>query len=170
MMYDIDELDPVVRNCDGCTKCCEGYLYGQSYGKQFMHGRPCHFALLGKGCSIYEDRPHSPCQTFKCVWVIDTKRDFPEWMKPSLSNVIIVPRHINDILYIDVVEAGAKIDSTVLNWLFLYTLEKKVNMRVQIAGGHHNYGTKEFQHAMKQLHDAQTKVIENSTDSVETSS
>ena len=160
-MYDINDLDKVDRSCDGCTKCCEGYLSGQAYDKQFMHGRPCHFVLLGKGCSIYEDRPHSPCQTFKCAWVIDNHREFPEWMKPSLSNIIIVPRHIDDILYMDVIEAGSKIDSSILNWLFLYSLEKKINMRVQIGGGHHNYGSKEFQSVMQRNFEEDHKLLKD---------
>lgn len=160
-MYDLNDLDKVDRSCNGCTKCCEGFLYGVAYGKQFCHGKPCHFVDLGKGCTIYEDRPHSPCQTFKCAWVIDNQREFPEWLKPSLSNVIIVPRHIDDILYMDVVEAGSKIDSSVLNWLFLYSLERKVNMRVSIGGGHHNYGSKEFQAAMQRKLGQEIEFYEN---------
>lgn len=161
MMYEIKDLDKAVRSCDGCTKCCEGHLSGKSYGIKFLHGNPCHFVSLGKGCSIYEDRPYKPCQTFKCAWLMDETREFPEWMKPSLSNVIIVPRHIDDILYMDVVEAGCKIDSSILNWLFMYTINKKHNLRVQVGSGYHNYGSKEFHDAWQRKQDQEENFLRN---------
>ena len=31
------------RSCDGCTKCCEGFLPAVIYNKYMYQGRPCHF-------------------------------------------------------------------------------------------------------------------------------
>ena len=40
------------RNCNNCTKCCEGWLSGEVNGYSFYPGRPCHF-MKCDGCSIY---------------------------------------------------------------------------------------------------------------------
>ena len=132
----------LTRSCDGCTSCCEGWLWGSAHGHNFYPGRPCHF--MGKsGCSIYENRPEDPCKTFKCMWLLNDS--VPEWLKPNLSKVIIVERNNDECgYYIEVFETGQKIDSTVLSWIFGYYLNTKINISVQISGGWINYGSKEF--------------------------
>ena len=80
---------PVVegRSCDGCTKCCEGYLTGEIQGKQMGLGQPCFLVQIGKGCNDYENRPEFPCKAFQCEWLIN--ESIPENLKPSFSNLII---------------------------------------------------------------------------------
>lgn len=132
------------RACGECTECCQGWLWGDAHGKPFFAGRPCHF-VSHQGCSIYNDRPHSPCKTFVCSWLGDEKNVFPEWMRPDKSGVLMQPNTTkNGFSYISVYECGRKIDSSVLNWLILYTLGGGQNISVQVGGGWSHYGTQDF--------------------------
>jgi len=132
----------MTRSCEGCTACCEGWLWGSAHGHNFFPGRPCHFKCE-TGCSIYENRPEDPCKVFNCMWL--TNKDIPEWLKPNLSKVIIVERnHENIGYYIQVKKMGEKIDSIVLSWFFQYYLNTQINMSIQISGGWMHYGTNEF--------------------------
>lgn len=80
-----------MRECNGCTACCEGWLSGEAHGHYFQPGRPCHFKCEG-GCSIYEKRPENPCKTFICEWLVNP--ELPEWMKPSVSKVITMKKNM----------------------------------------------------------------------------
>jgi uncharacterized cysteine cluster protein YcgN (CxxCxxCC family) len=121
------------RSCDGCTKCCEGWLHGEAHKHFFWPGRPCHFKSQ-KGCSIYQNRPDNPCKSFKCEWLMNEV--VPVWMKPDQINAIIVVRQENDKIFWEVSEAGSKLDSKVLSWLFMLFHEGKIpNLRYQIEGG-----------------------------------
>lgn len=133
----------IKRECGNCTECCQGWLRGEAHGKPFYPGRPCHF-VCEVGCSIYKDRPFDPCVQFRCEWLEDAN-SFPEWMKPSLSKVIITARQTkNKISYYEVVECGQKIDSVVLNYLILHTLRNNLNLRIQVNGAFANYGSPHF--------------------------
>ena len=121
------------RTCDGCTKCCEGWLWGQAYNHKFWTGRPCHF-MSKKGCSIYEKRPDEPCKSFQCEWL--KNEDIPEWMKPDQINAIIYMRQENDKTYLEITEAGSKLDSRVLSWFVIEFANKKIkNLKYQVDGG-----------------------------------
>lgn len=76
-----------MRSCDGCTKCCDGTLGGESHGHTFFPGKPCFFVILNKGCTIYEDRPKPQCTNYECEWLTNT--DYPEELKPSLTDMVI---------------------------------------------------------------------------------
>jgi len=134
------------RECGGCTACCEGWLSGVVHDREFYPGMPCHFKGCN-GCSIYGDRPESPCKTYSCEWL---KNDnVPEWMKPSKSGVIITAKDWthpdgSKQVFLEILEMGKKIDSTVLNWLFRTYLRTQVPMKIQIEGGYNWYGTNEF--------------------------
>jgi len=133
----------IKRKCDGCTMCCEGYLSGEVRNKPFYYGRPCHF-LGTTGCTMYEERPEHPCRVFTCGWLDDSEM-FPEWMKPNLSKIIAHRKKTpNGFLYYKIYECGQKIDSKVLNYLILYSLNNSVNICVQVDGGWSNYGTQDF--------------------------
>lgn len=122
-----------VRSCDGCTKCCEGWLWGEAHGHKFWPGRPCHF-MSNKGCSIYENRPDQPCKSFKCEWL--ENNEIPEWMKPDVSNVIIYKREENGKKILEFTEAGSRLDSKVLSWIFMmYADNKLCNVKYQLDGG-----------------------------------
>ena len=122
-----------MRTCDGCIKCCEGWLWGEAHGHKFWPGRPCHF-MSDKGCSIYEKRPYEPCKSFKCEWLVN--ESIPEWMKPDLINAIIYIREEQGKTFWEITEAGSKLDTKVLSWLFMeYQNGKIPNLKYQIEGG-----------------------------------
>lgn len=130
------------RKCGNCTKCCEGYLNGKVKDKSFYEGKPCHFVAIGKGCSIYKDRPLDPCITYRCAWLTD--ENLPEWFKPNAINAIVDFRKIKHIKYINVVEAGETLKVEVLSWLILYALNNGLNLHWTINGGPNYLGSQEF--------------------------
>jgi uncharacterized cysteine cluster protein YcgN (CxxCxxCC family) len=130
------------RSCDACTKCCDGWLSGNAHGHDFYSGKPCHFVATGKGCSIYNDRPKEPCQTFKCAWLLS--KEIPEWMKPDKVNAIISVRNIKNFQYLSVKEAGEKLRVEVLSWLVSYVLQNNMNLHYEINGGSNYLGSNEF--------------------------
>ena len=137
----------VGRSCGGCTECCNGSskLYGEVYGKQFHSGKPCHY--VGEtGCTIYENRPENPCVRFKCEWLNNPKM-FPEWTKPNISKIIGIikgdkngnPVIVNNKPVIEIRECGRKIDSSILNYFFQYSLQNYMNISIEVDGYMHNY-------------------------------
>jgi len=125
-------IPAVQRTCDACTKCCQGYLHGSAYEHTFLKGKPCFF-VSDKGCAIYEDRPKTPCKSFKCEWLV---ADYlPMWFRPDLSKVIVTNRQFDDGFWLCVHEAGQKIDSAVLSWILIWAANNKKNVRYQVDGG-----------------------------------
>lgn len=126
------------RVCGPCTECCKGVLSATIHGHVMYRGKPCHF-LGCTGCMIYPDRPKDPCQDYLCQWRTDIR--FPEWMQPHLSNLIVTERTYKDTRYFDCVETDGKtVSAKVVNWLILFALNNKVNIRYQIEGGTHKVG------------------------------
>jgi len=137
------------RSCDGCTKCCEGWLSGKAYDHNFYRGRPCFF--LNKTCSIYDKRPENPCRLYECGWLKD--ETFPHWMKPDLINAIINKRFTNSgIEFYTVIEAGSILDSKTLSWLVQWALNNNKNIQYNIDGGGNNLGSQEF---LKEMNESQ---------------
>ena len=138
------------RKCDGCTMCCQGWLPGEVYGHTFYSGKPCHFVDCN-GCSIYEDRPESPCKVYKCSWLID--HFFPQWFKPDQSKIICNWTEWEEgSYYLSVIECGEKIDAKYLNWLIMKQKEIGFNMRYVIDGGYTYMGDSEFIKYMNKEH------------------
>lgn len=139
------------RACGECTKCCEGWLEGVVHGYRMHRGCNCHF--LEKTCGIYESRPENPCKSYNCAWLLEDV--FPGWMKPSLSDVIITKASVRVpsesgmkvVEYYDVIEAGKKIDSSVLNWLLHWALDTGINVAYELDGRVHFVGDEEFKRA-----------------------
>ena len=134
--------------CGDCTKCCEGWLEGVVHGHRMYRGCNCFY--LEKSCQIYEDRPENPCKNYNCAWLTDDV--FPGWMKPNLSNVVISKRfaHVptqdgmRRFDYYDAIEAGNKMDSSVLNWLLRWAIDSKINLVYEVDGHPHALGDEEF--------------------------
>jgi Fe-S-cluster containining protein len=103
-------IDSIGRSCNGCTRCCEGWLTTKVFNFEIGPEQgPCRF--LGKGgCSIYEQRQYDPCQTFQCGWKENTS--IPEDIKPSKSNVILLLRYIAPYHFYRMVKCGEPLDST----------------------------------------------------------
>ena len=144
---------PIVegRSCDGCTKCCEGYLAGDirnQYMGMLPDGsiKPCFFVEIGKGCKDYENRPYDPCSTFKCDYL--TNPDIPESFKPSRSQAIIITRTVNGQKYTKIIEAGRKLDSEVLSWARSYALVNELNLAWSVLENMFWIGSAEFDQMM----------------------
>jgi uncharacterized cysteine cluster protein YcgN (CxxCxxCC family) len=101
------------RACDGCTRCCEGWLTGTAYGYEFYPGKKCHF-LSSKNCTIYPIRPDNPCKTFQCQWKENTQ--VPEWLKPDKCNTILLRRRLDKYVYWYMVHVGREVDPRVYAW------------------------------------------------------
>lgn len=111
------------RSCDGCTKCCEGYLHGNAHGYSFHLGKSCYF-VKSKGCSIYDYRPKDPCKTFVCYW--KSNNFVPDKYKPSKSGIIMVYRQKENYNYLSVNFAGNDTNEEFIRWLHEIFTEKKV--------------------------------------------
>ena len=120
------------RTCDSCTACCQGHLTGNAHGHNFQPGKPCFF-VGEKSCSIYSDRPAEPCKSFKCEWLASDY--LPMWMRPDLSKVIVVRRLKDNEEWIEIKEAGQKLDSAVLSWMTIWAANNNKNLRYQVDGG-----------------------------------
>ena len=136
-----DYVKKYKRKCDGCINCGEGWLTSNIYDKFMFPGRPCHF-VKSNGCSIYKNRPTEPCKNYKCEWLKDL--EIPEWLKPSTSNVILTKRKIDSVEYLEVKEAGQKMNIEILNWLIMEQIRKKINIKYEISGGWNWIGSVEF--------------------------
>ena len=69
-------------------------------------------------------------------------------MKPNKCGAILTWRKIEGIDYIEAIETGKKLDSSVLSWLIMFNVNYKINIFYQIEGGANWIGTKEFSDAM----------------------
>ena len=136
-----------MRECGNCHKCCDGWLKGNVNGKSFYPGKPCHFVLSRKGCTIYENRPDNPCKSYVCEWLVND--DFPEWFKPELSNVLINKRNVSGHNFYCLKECGIKIDSAALNWFIQYALTNNYNIVYEVDGGKNFIGCPEFVEAYR---------------------
>lgn len=135
------------RTCDGCTKCCEGWLNTTVKGQPIFPGKPCHYVSPGKGCSVYKTRPKEPCRTFKCSWLQDPT--IPEWMAPKDSGVIILHNTIDGNRFVELVTTGESVPEHVLSWFILWGLSTTGNIRwMNKHGVSYWHGTPEFANAM----------------------
>lgn len=136
------------RSCGDCSKCCEGWLESDIYGKKMFPGQPCFF--IGdkcKGCSIYEQRPQDPCKDYTCAWLTEPEI-FPNWMKPTESGVIItkkIPPEGEAHSVYQVVETDKKIGASILNWLIHWALQGEINLQYQVDGKFHTLLSKKTQ-------------------------
>lgn len=132
------------RSCEGCTKCCEGVLQGEALGRSFYAGKPCHFVAIGQGCAVYAERPEDPCIAYECAWRRD--ETLPMWMKPSEVGAIVDWRQTSlaGARYLEIHEAGQRLDSAVLTWMIEYALTAGINLIWTVEGGKHYIGSPDF--------------------------
>lgn len=144
-------LPVLQRGCNECTECCKGWLEANIYGKSMHRGKPCFY--LDDGCSIYDNRPQDPCVEYACAW-LEEPENFPAWMKPSKSGVIVTHMTSSDdpeITYYRFTETGRKIDSSVLNWLIHWALRNQFNIFYEVDGKNHVMGTAAFRDAINKI-------------------
>jgi hypothetical protein len=133
------------RECGDCKECCTGTLHADIYGKIMDKGRPCHY-LGGEGCTIYEKRP-GVCKAYQCEWLRDDSTLIPEWMRPDLSKVIITQKGWGDNLqhnYWNIAESHQKIDSVILNWVYMFTSSHNICANIEVDGRWYQMGPPEF--------------------------
>jgi hypothetical protein len=133
------------RECGDCNECCTGVLHANVYGKFMDKGRPCHY--LGKsGCTIYAKRP-PVCSSYQCEWLKDDSTNIPEWMRPDMSKVIITLRQWGDQLqhvYWQINECNEKIDSSILNWIYMHVSSNSICADIQVDGRWYQMGPPEY--------------------------
>ena len=127
------------RSCGSCTKCCEGFTSGGAYGFKFGNGVPCNFLEIGLGCTIYEDRPRHPCQTFKCQWIANS--DLPEHFQPNISHIMAVRRGQKFVVLTNV---GPNPNSEVIDWYKADSIKNGYNIGYNQNGVDYFFGDPEF--------------------------
>lgn len=156
------------RSCEGCTRCCEGWLSGNIKGEEMYPGKPCQFVEQGVGCNIYKDRPKDPCKTFVCMWRADMR--MPEHFKPSEINSIVTQQTIAGIAYLAAIETGTRPDPEFLSWFISYCVSNRVNAEWHVGDKKFFIGTTDFSKAMNEKYEkdnlimAQIKAAENSAE------
>jgi len=114
------------KECGTCTKCCEGWLGANIKGHDMYPGKPCFFVEIGKGCTIYNDRPKDPCKDFSCGW-IDIE-DMPEEFRPEVSGVIMHFKENNGNQYIGLAKAPNNPTEQYLSWAIVYARSRGTNI------------------------------------------
>jgi hypothetical protein len=103
------------RACGPCTACCEGWAEGEIRGHRMFAGQHCHFLHAG-ACSIYDERPQSPCRNFECGW-LRPGSPFPDSFRPDQVGVIIVPMRWRERPAYVLLSAGRDPDEALLGWM-----------------------------------------------------
>lgn len=145
------------RSCEGCTKCCSGTLTAtiniesRSTAHEMKPGTPCVFVQIGKGCSVYSERPDDPCRTFRCQYLVDEM--VPEEMKPSRSNIILTVEEVMpNVEYIIAHESGGVLEGDNLKWVESLYDNYAVNASWTVNGKMHYQGDATFTAKMLSLY------------------
>ena len=124
-MLNIEPSPIYERQCNGCTKCCDGTLSANIRGHEMYPGKPCFFLDdLNNRCSDYENRPYQPCKVFRCGWLQDDDNSIPEWMKPDISNVLILSKLFDGKKIFTLRQCGSNIEPKTIAWFFQWALER----------------------------------------------
>lgn len=135
------------RSCEGCTKCCEGWLIANIAGVDIYPGKACKFVDPGVGCTIYDNRPDQLCGAFECSW---RASDFiPEKFSPKNIGQIVSHQNLDGIDYLLVSYAGQRLDADFLSWFVSYVVGNQLNAAWEVDGEWHLLGTPMFVQAKK---------------------
>ena len=134
------------RECGPCTACCEGWAEGEIRGHRMFAGQHCHFLDRG-ACTIYEERPQSPCRSFVCGWLAPGS-PFPEAFRPDKVGVIIVPKRWHDGPAYVLLSAGNDAGPQMLQWMQAYARSSGAPFYYQRDGQRLGYGPALFQQEM----------------------
>ena len=111
-------------------------------------GLPCHF-LHAQGCSIYADRPQSPCRSFVCAWVAPDS-PFADVFRPDRLGVIIIRVQWRGQLAYLLRSAGRDPTPELLAWMERFSMQTGRPFFYEIAGEKLGYGPPLFQQDMLQ--------------------
>ena len=109
-------------------------------------GQHCHFLRSG-ACTIYEERPQSPCRNFVCGWLA-ADSPFPEHMRPDQVGVIIVPMRWRERPAYVLLSAGNDPSAELLQWMQAFARNTGSPFFYQRNGERLGYGPPAFQHEM----------------------
>lgn len=130
------------RSCEGCTKCCEGWLTAEIHGELMYPGKPCQNCNPGIGCTDYSNRPENPCKTYMCFWRSDDA--VPVQFKPSDVNSIISSGEMDGMPYLSLFEAGEKMRPEIVSWFTSFASANGINAEWEILGQVHYSGSTDF--------------------------
>jgi hypothetical protein len=119
---------------------------GEIRGHRMFAGRPCHFLAAG-ACTIYEERPQSPCRSFVCGWLAPDS-PFPESFRPDRTGVIIVAMRWRDRPAYVLVSAGNDPAPEMLQWMQAFARRSGSPFFYQQNGERLGYGPPAFQQEM----------------------
>jgi hypothetical protein len=136
------KLGKNARTCEGCTKCCDGWLAAKIEDQQLQPGSPCKYVDCGVGCTIYNDRPEEVCSTFQCGW--KDGEVVPEQFSPKEIGQIITVQQLEEMEYILVAYAGKEIASDFLSWLVTFAVARQLNVEWSVNGQPHMLGSQTF--------------------------
>lgn len=135
------------RQCGDCDLCCR-WLINNVNGHLTVPGSPCFY--LGKNCTIYEDRPQV-CQDYFCAYIQELT---PEWMKPSLSGILVSPERWGpnkEFQMLRAIECDKKLTVEILSWLIEFSQNNNTGLVYQLDGHNHYYGSPEFLKTFKNV-------------------
>lgn len=138
------------RECNNCTKCCEGWLSANINGHPMYPGKPCFFVEIGKGCKIYEDRPEDPCKGFLCSWI--QIEEMPDHFKPDDSGVIMHKKHARGIDFYSISKAPNSPTVEYLTWAINFVVSRGENLVWNYDDKVSWLGSKEFSEMMAESH------------------
>jgi SEC-C motif len=137
---------PGARQCGECTACCEGWAEGEIRGHRMFPGQHCHFLQEG-ACTIYEERPQSPCRNFVCGWLVSGS-PFPETWRPDRVGVIIVPMRWRDRPCHVLLSAGQEPSDETVAWMQAHSRATGWPFYYEHKGERLGYGPAAFQQDM----------------------
>jgi hypothetical protein len=134
------------RGCGDCTACCDGWVAGTIRGHEMKPGVRCHFVRDG-GCTIYDERPVSPCRNFVCGWLAPDS-PFPEEFRPDKLGVIVIRVSWRGQLAYLLRSAGRDPDAKLLDWMRAFSVRTGRPFFYEEAGEKLGFGPAEFQRDM----------------------
>lgn len=146
-MKPIDFFPKKPRTCGECTACCEGWLHADvkigDIEYKVRPGNQCP-KIINHQCSIHnsELRPLKPCKSYSCVW-LDNK-DIPDYMRPDKSGVILTEKSFANIDYMQMVETGRKVDSSILAKVLTYAFATGKNIEFVVDNETYHLGSNDF--------------------------
>ena len=134
------------RQCGPCTACCQGWAEGEIRGHRMFAGQPCHFLEQG-ACTIYAERPQSPCRNFVCGWLL-AGSPLPDEFRPDRCGVIVVPTRWRERAAFVLLSAGNDASPPMLAWMQAYAQTTGSPFFYQANGERVGYGPPAFQQEM----------------------
>ena len=132
----------MTRQCGSCTKCCEGWLSANIYGQEIGEGNPCRF--LTDKCSIYDiPRPYV-CGEFRCGWLRDDGTLFDEWMRPDITDHILVFTREIGCSWYEIVPTQETISLTFLSYILSIAKQHDINIKYRLGESFVLIGNEEF--------------------------